>query len=146
MIPIHLPPLRERGEDISLLANYFIASYGKRYDCPARIHLESRTGVLHSLEWKGNVRELQHAVERAVVLCRREVLAPTDFAGVEGVEVPVSSSGTLEDHIDKKTREYLLEVLDRTKWRKGKAAEILGVDRATLYRMLKKYSFSRESR
>jgi DNA-binding NtrC family response regulator len=146
VIPIHLPPLRDRKGDISILARFFVTSYSKRYDCRASSVSEAGLNYLESLEWKGNVRELQHAIERAVVLCRKDVLDPEDFVSVESPDAPQESAGTLEDFINDKTREYLLDVLDRTKWRKGKAAQILGVDRATLYRMLKKYSFDKDVR
>jgi DNA-binding NtrC family response regulator len=146
VIPIHLPPLRDRKGDISLLAKFFVTSYSKRYDCSACSISEAGLNYLESLEWKGNVRELQHAVERAVVLCRKDVLDPEDFVSVEAPDLPQQSAGTLDDFINERTREYLLDVLDRTKWRKGKAAQILGVDRATLYRMLKKYSFDKDVR
>jgi DNA-binding NtrC family response regulator len=143
VIPIHLPPLRERHEDIVILANYFVAMYAKRYSCPAKIISKSGLEYLKSQEWKGNVRELQHTIERAVVLSRKKELAIDDFKVPAALEQAAETSLTLESFLDGKTRDYLVEILDKTNWRKGKAADLLGVDRATLYRLLKKYSVDR---
>jgi len=143
VIPIHLPPLRERADDVDLLATHFAASYGERYMSGACTVSPEGLDYLSSREWKGNVRELQHAVERAVVLSTDEILGPGDFKGFDTGQEGARSDDTLHAFVDQKTREYLLQVLDRTGWRKQQAADILGVDRVTLYRMLKKYSISR---
>jgi DNA-binding NtrC family response regulator len=94
--------------------------------------------------WKGNVRELQHAVERAVILARREVLEPDDLATTESPGAPAAAGGvggeTLEAVLDRCTREHVVAVLDRVGWRKQEAANALGVDRVTLYRLIRKFS------
>ena len=140
VIPIHLPPLRERRGDIELLAEHFLSTYGRRYDCPANGITAEGKKHLESRDWKGNVRELQHAIERAVVLSPREQLGPDDFTALPTVGPPGPSDQTLRGFVDARTREHVLAVLDRTGWRKQRAAEALGIDRATLYRMLRKFS------
>jgi len=141
VIPIHLPALRDRPEDIPLLASHFVKRYGETYDCPAKTISDAGLAHLASLEWPGNVRELQHVIERAVVLSRGDILDVNDFTlDGESSAAGGNQDETLQAVLDLRTREHLLTVLDRSGWRKGRAADKLGIDRATLYRMLKKYS------
>ena len=139
VIPVLIPPLRERREDIPILAAHFVARYAQRYGSEARQISPAAMKLLESLEWKGNVRELQHAIERAVVLCASDTLEVADFRALESAEPEEKAGDLLRDVIEERTREHVLAVLDRTKWHKQRAAEILGVDRATLYRLLRKY-------
>ena len=140
VIPIHLPPLRERADDIALLATRFLKTYVDRYGGRAKAFTEEALAFLSAQPWRGNVRELHHAIERAVVLARGETLGVDDF---QAPKVSLGAQGedalTLRDFLDAKSREHLLNVLERTGWQKQKAATRLDVDRATLYRMLKKY-------
>jgi len=140
VIPIHVPPLRERREDIPLLAEHFLASYGRRYAGAAKAISRAGQDYLAAQDWRGNVRELQHVIERAVVLARQETLGPEDLRLPDERTAAPASAETLEAALDRQTREHLLDVLDRTGWRKQSAAEALGIDRATLYRMIRKYS------
>ncbi|MDD4872089.1 MAG: sigma-54 dependent transcriptional regulator, partial [Kiritimatiellae bacterium] len=139
VIPIRLPPLRERIDDIGRLAAHFADVYGRRYRSSSVKISEKTNEYLSGLEWKGNVRELQHAVERAVVLSNSTELQPGDFMFDKGTGQTTSQSGTLGKYLNSKTRDYLVEVLNRTQWHKQHAAEILGMDRVTLYRLLKKH-------
>ena len=147
VIPIHIPPLRERREDIGLLAAHFLDVYRARYQSPAKAISQAGLDYLHGLEWRGNVRELEHAIERAVVLSPRDTLGPEDFRRDEagGTDDRGADDAALAAVLDRKTREHVLAVLDRTQWRKKEAARVLGVDRATLYRMLKRYSLDASS-
>ena len=142
VIPVHLPPLRERPGDIRLLASHFAGLYADQYGCRASGISEKGLEYLAQQEWKGNVRELQHAIERAMVLSSGDMLDPEDFKSRRSGEEPGLES-TLDGFLSQKTKEHLIRTLDRTGWRKKEAAKILGIDRATLYRMLKKYSISR---
>ncbi len=141
VVPIHLPPLRERREDIPLLAAHFLAVYRKRYQGPAQSLSPRALAQLEGERWPGNVRELQHAIERAVVLARAPVLEPEDFAPQTPANTGASApeQATLEAALDRATQAHLLAVLDRTGWRKQEAARRLGMDRATLFRLLRKY-------
>jgi DNA-binding NtrC family response regulator len=140
VIPIVLPPLRERRSDIGALAGHFLTLYCERYGCPARTLSPDAVRRLEEREWRGNVRELQHAVERAVVMSRNETLSPDDFAVVRSEGRPEPSSAILRDFVEEKTREHVIGVLEQTGWRKQRAAELLGIDRATLYRLMRRYS------
>ena len=140
VIPIHVPPLRERRGDIELLARHFVVSFSERYQGTPRTISDEGLRYLEAQEWKGNVRELLHAVERAVVLSSNDTLEPADFQVAEPAVAEVPGGDSLREFVDRKTREHIIDVLERSRWRKQKAADRLGIDRATLYRMLKKYS------
>jgi len=139
VIPIRVPPLHERREDIPLLASHFVDTFAQRYGCPGLTISPSGMDWLLGQAWPGNVRELQHVIERAVVLGSGEALGPGDFSFGEEGAAASDPEHTLQDYVAEKTREYVVRVLDRTRWRKGRAARILGVDRATLYRMIRRY-------
>jgi DNA-binding NtrC family response regulator len=141
VIPIEVPPLRERGEDIILLAGHFLRLYSERYGVKVSSFSESARRHLVAQPWRGNVRELQHAVERAVILARSDTLEPGDFT--PGDATHFAGDTTLEGVLDRRTREYVLTVLERTGWRKQQAAAILGVDRVTLYRLMRRFSLGR---
>ena len=146
VVPIHLPPLRERRDDILPLAAHFLASYAEQYSSPVTGFSEACTKALENQPWPGNVRELKHAVERAVVLATRDVLEPEDLEFGEGGVRPAAETSTsqaLQDVLEETSREHVIKVLDQTDWRKQAAAEILGIDRATLYRMIRKYQIEK---
>jgi len=139
---IALPPLRERKEDIPILAQHFIdkfnADSGKKVSGAAPDALE----ILKSYEWPGNIRELRNCVERAVILCdgeliRREHLPP-DMAGrtpeKQAFKIPF---GLTLDTVEK---EYILGSLQRNGGNKARTAEILGVSEKTLYNKLNRYA------
>lgn len=137
VIPIHLPALRDRREDIPLLADHFLQRYSREYHSPVQGISDAGHRYLETRPWNGNVRELQHTIERAVVLAEHDVIEATDLhppscGGADSGEM------TLQSILDRKSREHLIEVLDRTGWQKQKTADILGIDRVTLYRLLKK--------
>jgi two-component system response regulator HydG len=139
VIPIRLPPLRERPEDIGILADHFADIFSKRYRTTAVTITPDTHRCLARCEWRGNVRELQHAVERAVVLSQNTQLQPTDFQFEDIRPASSPTDGTLQAFLDQQTREHVLSVLRRTRWHKQHAAALLGIDRATLYRLMKKH-------
>ena len=145
VITLPAPPLRDRPDDIELLSAHFLSVFAERYQCPAREISRAGLDALRARHWEGNVRELQHVIERAVVLSDSPTLGPENFCEpAPGTAESVPDSLTLRDFVDQSSREHLVRILDQTGWRKSAAAEILGIDRATLYRMLKKYSLERQ--
>jgi DNA-binding NtrC family response regulator len=137
VIGIRVPPLRERREDIPLLAEHFFqrfrAAEGRKID---RIGPDAMQ-VLVAYPWPGNVRELANVMERAVVLCRGSEIGPADLPPslLRARAETTADMHTLEDH----EREYILYVLSRLDGNLTRAARVLGVDRTTLWRKLKKY-------
>jgi DNA-binding NtrC family response regulator len=139
VVPVVVPPLRDRKEDIPILAKHFLATYGSRYNSSVNSISDQALDYLVRQEWSGNVRELQHAVERAVVLASHEILESDDFAPRRNKAADTGGERKLADVVDRQTRLHVLEVLESESWHKQKVADILGVDRATLYRLIKKF-------
>ena len=145
VIRIELPPLRERSEDISLLVNHFIEKFGQDGNRRVEGIRAEALAALKSHDWPGNIRELEHTIERAVLLGKEatiglEDLPPHLIARGEGAFVvgqALAKQLTLHDL----EREYIGKVLESTHGNKTEAARILGVDRTTLYRKLEEYKF-----
>jgi DNA-binding NtrC family response regulator len=142
VIQIHLPPLRERTDDIPLLCEHFIRTSSERVGCPIKHLTPDAAKMLKGYRWPGNVRELQNIIERAVVLAKGATLDLDDFPEKMRQTAPLSPAGegtpespTLES-IEKA---YIYWVLNQTEWQKAKAASILGIDSSTLYRKINKY-------
>jgi DNA-binding NtrC family response regulator len=136
-VEITLPPLRERKEDISLLAEYYLKHFSEHY---GKGGIKIREGTIAKLEeyhWPGNIRELAHNIERAVILCKSGVISPDDFV----FRVRPSPAGAdettfrLEDY-DKKA---VSGALSRHNGNLSKAAEELGIARSTLYRKISRF-------
>jgi two-component system response regulator HydG len=144
VIQIHLPPLRERADDIALLAEHFMKLSCDRAGCTIKNLTPQAAELLRAYRWPGNVRELQNVIERAVVLSKNTTLELDDFPEKLRQVVPVSPSG--DDSPESPTLEsiekaYIYWVLNQTEWQKAKAAQILGIDSSTLYRKISKYGF-----
>lgn len=144
VIPIVIPPLRHRREDIPLLADFFLKKYASANHSPVRGFTQDAMARLLGMDWEGNVRELENVIERAVVLARGETIESNDLPGpAEGdVETFFAStqSGTLPT-LEEIEKRYMKFVLEKTGGRKEKAAQILGVNRRTLYRKEREYGF-----
>ncbi|MGQ1908470.1 sigma-54-dependent transcriptional regulator [Marinifilum sp. RC60d5] len=137
-VEINLPPLRERYEDIPLLANHFLEIYSKKYK--KRINALSKPCVnkLYDYEWPGNVRELQHQMERAVIMADDKNLEPHDFQ--------INTEKSLQDdvefdsyNLEEVEKNIIQKVLKTNKGNISKAAGELGLTRTSLYRRLEKY-------
>jgi len=139
VIDIELPPLQERREDIPLLVHHFIQAPGREMKKKVSGISEEALKVLMNYPWPGNVRELENVIQRAVTLCRHDVILPEDL--------PPSMLRELEENlvdrclrekltVDQMEKEYVRRVLLEVGGNKSKAAEILGFDRKTLYRKL----------
>src|SRR5947209_7063843 len=144
-ITIHVPPLRERAEDIQLLTEHFLKMYSQKYDRPITGVSQAAYQRLFSHTWPGNVRELQNVIERAVLLAKANKIEPVDLPfdngslpeGVAaGAEWEVPSNMTLED-IEKMVIE---KTLQRTGGNKQAAANLLGIYRPRLYSKIRKYN------
>ncbi len=144
VIPITIPPLRHRKEDIPLLANHFLKKYSLANNSAVKSFSPDALARVMSLPWEGNVRELENIVERAVVLTRGSTIEAKDLpaAGEGDAEsfFGATQSGTLPT-LEEIEKRYFKFVLDKTAGRKEKAAQILGVNRRTLYRKEREYGF-----
>lgn len=140
VVPLVLPPLRERAEDIPELTRHFIQHFCAQYDRPVLDVEPAAMERLMKHAWPGNVRELKHAVERAVLLARGPALTVADFelSSAGGAAPVVAGSLLLQDRVDEATRRFVVEALERAGGEKKKAAELLGIDRVTLHRILRR--------
>ncbi len=135
-IEIHVPPLRERQEDILLLANYFLQRYAQRYRKTLTGFDPSAIKLLHDYSWPGNVRELDHALERAVLMARGETVHSSDL----GLHPPREPGSRLEDMSLEEVERYRVQKpLARFDGTVSHAASALGLSRSGLYRRLKKH-------
>jgi len=136
---IAVPPLRERREDIPLLARYFIEKYSRALNLPPKPVSDEALQALINYEWRGNVRELQNAIERAVTLSDERVELAHLPQKVRETPAAIRDLTGQTMTLDELERRYILETLDRVNDDKPRAAELLGIDLSTLYRKLKRY-------
>ena len=143
VMPIVIPPLRERPEDIPLLARHFIEKYALP-NGRGLMHLsEEALGLLMRAAWHGNVRELENVIERGVLVSQGPEIAPESFLIDEEIPTPSSPSIPLflsrEEAVLKVEREQIIDAIKRHKGNKSLAARSLGIARASLYNKLKRY-------
>jgi DNA-binding NtrC family response regulator len=147
-ITLRVPPLRERPEDIPVLAEHFVERYSRRYDRPVRPISAEAYDVLLRARWPGNVRELENAIERAVLVSSGPVIGCEDLPESlasrpeEANAFRLPPGWTLADL----ERAAILHTLDQARWNKQVAAARLGLHRPTLYSKMKKHGIQRRSR
>lgn len=135
-IEIHIPPLRERGEDVLLLADYFLQRYTHKYKKEINgLNREAKQKLMR-YHWPGNVRELQHAIERAVILSDAALLKPIDFMLQPQPEKKTDDNEEL--NLEKLERHAIERAMKRSEGNLSRAAEYLGITRYALYRKLEK--------
>lgn len=140
-IELHLPPLRDRGEDIVLLAEYFLKIYSGKYSVGDVVLSASAKQKLLKHTWSGNVRELQHCIERAIVLGDKTELAAEDIRLEDSVVASGTSSGSIKvDSLNLQTleREAIKRAISLSNGNLTQAAELLGITRFALYRKIDK--------
>jgi len=145
VVSIFLPPLRERREDILLLANHFVSKFSKKMTKEITGLSEEAKNLLLRYSFPGNIRELENMIERAIALIKGKGIQAEDLpeevcGGVTPVHTiceRIRASKPLSDAIKIFEKEYIQNVLERTKGKKGQAAEILGISRKTLWEKIK---------
>ena len=137
-IEIHLPPLRDRGDDVLLLARHFMKMYASRYNRKITGMAAAFEKKLMTHSWPGNIRELQHALERAVILTAGNVIREDAF---EGQNRAVSgNSMTLNSYqIEEMEKQMVIKMLKKYNGSITDAAKELGITRQALYRRIEKY-------
>ncbi len=143
VFPIVIPPLRERKEDIPLLAQFFLKKYSDREEKNVQEVSPDALELLMAYNWPGNVRELENAIERAVILASGEQILPKDLpANVRAIgekKMAEPSTGPLSNWIEKLEEEALRKALLESEGNVSLTARKLGIGRATIYRKAKKY-------
>jgi len=138
VVPIQIPPLRERREDISVLARHFLQKYSAKRNRNVSGFSEGALHAMHAYDWPGNVRELENTVERALVMAESQIIEPGDLFFYGPVQAP-QPNGAVDGHLaDVEKREIAL-ALERFHWQVGRAAEYLGINRKTLREKIRKY-------
>lgn len=141
VITIHIPPLRERKEDIPLLIQHFLEKYSqettKRVDHITRDTVER----LNAYEWPGNVRELENAIERAVVLSKSRTLDIQDFSFLQKTPAMFSKPMSLRDM----EKHYIQRILEECGWNVTRAAKMLDINRVTLHKKIKRFQMQKNA-
>ncbi len=141
VITLALPPLRDRIEDIPELVGYFLERYAVK-NKKAVSHLsEEAMQLLKNYSWPGNIRELEHAIERAVAMTSIAVLYPEDFPDIN-IDKPIHNQAPASSSLEQLERDHIVRVLEDVGFNKSKASEVLGIDRATLYRKAQRYGIA----
>jgi len=143
VVPITLPPLRERRDDISLLADHFLKKYNRKRKKDIKAISGRAMKVLVEYDWPGNVRELENAIERAVVLTEDDTIKPADlfYYRLSG-EIASGSEKDMFQPLSDVEKEHIIKTLKKFNGQIGKTAESLGIDRKTLRLKLKKYEIA----
>lgn len=139
VIRIHIPPLRERKEDIPPLVEHFIKIYSKKENKDIKGITDDALKILMKYNFPGNVRELENIIERAVVLTDSNYIKKEDLAGIVDIKKEYIKTGKLYEVIENVEKEMIIEALKRNKWVQTKAAEELGISERVLRYKLKKY-------
>lgn len=141
---ILVQPLRERSEDIPLLAQHFLDRYSKEFGRAVQGFQPAAMDALMSYHWPGNVRELQNVIERSVILCTKGLIEPTHIrlSEVPSLSESDGDSAVGAASLDEVEREHIRATLRQTGWNKSEAARILNIGRTTLDRKIERYSLT----
>lgn len=141
VVPITMPPLRERKSDIPYLTNYFLEKYNKKRGKNLKGISDKAMTALIEYDWPGNVRELENAIERAIVLTENEIIQPSDLM-YYGLTVDSDTESNEDDKVKRLVdleKEYIIKALKKFNGHRGNTAESLGIDRKTLRLKMKAY-------
>jgi two-component system nitrogen regulation response regulator NtrX len=152
VIPIFVPPLRDRQEDIPLLADHFMSEFAREYGRRAKAFEPDARSVLQQYPWPGNVRELRNVIERLMIMVPGDVISAGDlgFLDPSGATRPAGESGeaaaaerlTLHEARDRFERDLILRTLAEQQGNMSRTAEVLGVERSNLYRKMKTFGIA----
>jgi transcriptional regulator with PAS, ATPase and Fis domain len=141
VIPISLPPLRARREDIPLLAQHFLEKYSTKMNKPLHALSSDALSLLLRYDWPGNVRELENVIERAVALTLTDSIISDDLPlHIQGKKIPYAPAHPIQEStLAEIEKSYVLEVLQNKEWNQKAACKTLGISKTTLWRRLKDY-------
>ncbi len=149
VIPITIPPLRDRKEDIPLLVDHFVKAICQKNNFPLVIFTDSAISLLTNMHWSGNIRELKNIIERIIIMIPSDEITVNDISAL----VPNSVSKTddflnvtnsFQEFKEKAERAFILKQLQLNNWNISKTSEVLGIQRSHLYNKMKKYNIEKE--
>jgi DNA-binding NtrC family response regulator len=139
VIPVTLPPLRERKEDIPLLVEHFLAQFRVEMQKPLEGVSSEILEMLMAHDWPGNVRELRNVLERGAVLARGPIITPMDLELAPAAAPGAAASAEPADSLREVERKHIVATLKQHHWNITRSAKALGIDRVTLYNKIKRY-------
>jgi DNA-binding NtrC family response regulator len=143
VVTLKLPPLRDRGDDLVVLAKYFATKYAKEFNAKARGFTPAAVIAMRKYSWPGNIRELENRIKKASVLADKALLGPDDLdLHPENLD-PIMPLAQAKEEFQKR---YINEVLERNNSNRTKTAKDLGVDPRTIFRHLEKLEAERQGR
>jgi DNA-binding NtrC family response regulator len=141
VLHVHIPPLRDRLEDLPVLIDFFIKKHAGRFQKRVMTISDEALQMLKNHPWPGNVRELENCISRAVLLCKDNIIEAQDLKVLFSVDTQHGISKPLIEQ----ERDLILAALKRTKWNQKRAAEELGISTTTLWRKIKKFNLYSEN-
>jgi two-component system nitrogen regulation response regulator NtrX len=144
VVPVRVPSLRERREDIRPLADYFLADFCARNNFRARAFEPQALEALEQYSWPGNIRELRNVVERMAILSRGDVLEAASVPLEIRVPKNHAARGNLRETRESAEREHILRALEEAEWNVSGAARALGMERTNLHKRIKALGIGRE--
>jgi two-component system nitrogen regulation response regulator NtrX len=150
VIPVRTPPLRERREDIPLLAQHFAALFSQEYNKHPKKFTPAALKALADSSWRGNVRELRNMIERLVIMVPSETIditdLPAEFFRAAGEIISTAMRlNTLQDFKDEAEKAFILAKLRENGWNVSKTAEAIDTPRSNLYKKIEQYNIKRET-
>jgi len=154
VIPIYVPPLRERRDDVPLLVRHFVDLFSRDNNFRPKRVTPAAMEVLQRYRWKGNIRELRNTLERLIIMTPNDVVDVADLPESLRVEAPARSveaggdpvkAGTLREHKELSERQFLVLKLRETGWNISKTAELIDTPRSNLYKKLEQYRITQET-
>ena len=146
VVPIYVPPLRERPDDIPILARYFLKKFNTENNKNIRDFSPEVLEYFMKHPWTGNVRELENAIEYSVVLCRNEIIKPEHLPPLlkdRQVCEPQPSATSDKVSLKDTEKEQIIKTLGETEWNYTRTAKTLGISRSTLHNKLKEYQIEK---
>ena len=137
VVNLWLPPLRDRGDDVLIIAKTLLSKYAEEYNSPVRGFSPAAIAAIKKYNWPGNIRQLENRIKKALVLCESKLLSPDDLDLGTAAELSILP---LEKAKEEFQRKYVLEILERNNGNRTQTARDLGVDPRTIFRYLEKES------
>ncbi len=149
VIPIHVPPLRERKDDIPILVNHFTKIICDKNRFPFKEYTSGAVKTLQSLPWKGNVRELRNVIERIVIMTPKAEVTEKEInlltqTGSSHTDDFLNVTNSFQEFKEKSEKAFIIKQLNANAWNMSKTADVLGIQRSHLYNKLKKYEIEKE--